>query len=237
MAAGDTTHPDAMTGADAPSIPEAMPPSDGTTQPDRIAQPESGAPDGSSDAPSSDAPLADSPADVVPDAFVCPPAIDPQTNWLAADPSPADWLGNFHGLAPAPSGYMTATTECGQTAVHWVQSGVPIAAGWIFLYVDNPPFMASLQTGSSYTATFAVMGTAPGILVYLDVWDGGGSPGMGDNSQPPVALTPGTVFTFTQPFTEGTGTDPQIQLRWVLAPGSNASTVDVDLTIWNVAIQ
>jgi hypothetical protein len=189
--------------------------------------------DASADAPE------DSAADVAVDADAgsCP-VVDASASLMIAQPDPAtgntsgfasDWDDSFGGNAYQ---HMTATTECGAPATHWVQSGVA-AGAWIKVYPNNTNngalyYLASaLSAGTAYTASVTLSGTG---TYHLDFFDGNGGSGRGDNPSADATLGPTTATTLSVPFTEGTGS-PELQLR-VAGTGN----VDVDVTIWNVTI-
>ncbi len=175
-----------------------------------------------------------------PDAADEPPGSNPgcspfdaAANLMRAQPAPSSWYGN--GIADLNT-HMTATTVCGQPATHWVQTNAP-PDDWIYIFLDSAPFNSNLITGQSYSATFAIQGAAvdDSITIALDVWDGLGGPGKGDNRTPFLPITATTPTVFTQSFTQGTGMDPQIQVRWDQT-GSTSASISVDLLIWNVAV-
>jgi hypothetical protein len=196
---------------------------DAATEAGNDAATEAGGDDSGEDAQSDAAPV-DAANDVA-DGPVCSSPYDAASNRMQAQPAPSNWDDSFGGTA---HNQMTAVTLCGLPGIHWVQSGVG-AGQWIKIYLQQAPYNSNLQPGSAYTASIALMGTG---AYHLDVWDGNGGAGAGDNQTPSQTLSPTQPTVFTRTFTEGTGTDPQIQVR----VDANTATTNVDLYVWDIAV-
>lgn len=186
----------------------------------------------------------------------CPPGgstIDAGSNLLVEQPNPSlgenagvafnwdDSWGDAFDTSPDPAyEHMTSALACGGLATSWKQVGVGVGQ-WLKFFPDNTSqpsgqlyFVASpLVAGQAYTASITLFGSG---TYHLNIYDGAGGAGVGDNAGAPVTLDGAHATTLSVPFTMGTGT-PEFQLR-VDADAQTSATglASVDVTMWGAAI-
>jgi hypothetical protein len=143
-------------------------------------------------------------------------------NLMQAQPVALGWGDSFGDIA---KNHMTnSTSPCGDPATHWVEANVP-SGGWIKVLPAASPYNATLVAGQKYTATVRITGTASNV--FLNIWDGNGGAGIGDNPSTQTDLS-ATPHIYTVSFTMGTGA-PELQVR--AGGGGN-----VDMLIWGLSI-